>query len=175
MSVLSRIEVVRGDITRLSAEAIVNATNSSLMGGGGVYGAIHRAGGIAILEDCIRWVNARGHCRTGDAVAVSGGRGERHAAAIAGECGVGGDAAAVRLGDIEHRVGADIGDRRLVADAVCASRGEAGEFAGTVGSGTNAGIARVDDCASDGRAGFCEGANPVRRIAAACGGGAVPE
>lgn len=74
MSVLSRIEVVRGDITRLSAEAIVNATNSSLMGGGGVYGAIHRAGGIAILEDCIRWVNARGHCRTGDAVATTAGR-----------------------------------------------------------------------------------------------------
>lgn len=70
----SRLELTRGDITREPADAIVNAANSSLMGGGGVDGAIHRAGGAAILEECRRIVEAHGSLPAGEAVITSGGR-----------------------------------------------------------------------------------------------------
>jgi O-acetyl-ADP-ribose deacetylase (regulator of RNase III) len=69
-----RVELVRGDITRERVDAIVNAANSSLMGGGGVDGAIHRAGGAAILEDCKRVRNERGPLPPGEAVITRAGR-----------------------------------------------------------------------------------------------------
>ena len=69
----SRISLIKGDITKLDIEAIVNAANSSLLGGGGVDGAIHKAGGKQILEECIAIRNKQGGCKTGEAVITTGG------------------------------------------------------------------------------------------------------
>jgi O-acetyl-ADP-ribose deacetylase (regulator of RNase III) len=69
-----RIKVIQGDITKQHVDAVVNAANSSLMGGGGVDGAIHRAGGKQILDDCMDIINRQGRCKVGEAVITTGGK-----------------------------------------------------------------------------------------------------
>jgi len=70
---VARITVLQGDITKMEVDAVVNAANSSLMGGGGVDGAIHRAGGPVILKECREIVARQGRCERGKAVITSGG------------------------------------------------------------------------------------------------------
>lgn len=67
------IKFIKGDITKQKVDAIVNAANSSLMGGGGVDGAIHRAGGPAILSECKEIIQKIGRLETGKAVITTGG------------------------------------------------------------------------------------------------------
>lgn len=69
----SMIELIKGDITRVAVDAIVNAANSSLLGGGGVDGAIHKAGGSAILEACMKIRDKQGGCKVGEAVITTAG------------------------------------------------------------------------------------------------------
>ncbi|HBX23586.1 MAG TPA: O-acetyl-ADP-ribose deacetylase [Desulfotomaculum sp.] len=69
----TRIKFIRGDITAQDTEAIVNAANSSLLGGGGVDGAIHRAGGPQILAACKKIRATKGLCHPGEAVITTGG------------------------------------------------------------------------------------------------------
>ncbi|WP_411904359.1 macro domain-containing protein, partial [Salmonella enterica] len=70
----SRLQVIQGDITQLSVDAIVNAANASLMGGGGVDGAIHRAAGPALLDAWKLIRQQQGECQTGHAVITPAGQ-----------------------------------------------------------------------------------------------------
>jgi O-acetyl-ADP-ribose deacetylase (regulator of RNase III) len=68
------LEVIQGDITKIQVDAIVNAANTSLLGGGGVDGAIHRTGGKAILEECQKIRSKQGGCKVGEAVITTAGK-----------------------------------------------------------------------------------------------------
>lgn len=71
---VDKIEIIKGDITKLKVDAIVNAANATLMGGAGVDGAIHRAGGEEIAEACKKIVAKQGGCNTGEAVITTAGK-----------------------------------------------------------------------------------------------------
>jgi O-acetyl-ADP-ribose deacetylase (regulator of RNase III) len=68
-----KIEIIKGDITEIQVDAIINAANTSLLGGSGVDGAIHRKGGKEILEECIAIRNRQGGCKVGQAVITTAG------------------------------------------------------------------------------------------------------
>ena len=70
----SKIKIQKADITKIEVDVIVNAANTSLLGGGGVDGAIHRAGGKEIIEDCRKIIAKQGGCKVGEAVITTAGK-----------------------------------------------------------------------------------------------------
>ncbi|USA46148.1 O-acetyl-ADP-ribose deacetylase [Acinetobacter sp. C26M] len=70
---MKSIKIMKGDITQITVDAIVNAANTSLLGGGGVDGAIHRRGGVSILADCQKIRAKQGGCAVGEAVVTTAG------------------------------------------------------------------------------------------------------
>jgi O-acetyl-ADP-ribose deacetylase (regulator of RNase III) len=116
---MARVTLVRGDITEQPVDAIVNAANAQLAGGGGVDGAIHRAGGPSIAEECA----AIGGCPTGEARATSGGalpaRYVIHAVGPVWHGGTSGEDALLRAA---HRrafaIASDLGCRTVAVPAI---------------------------------------------------------
>ena len=134
----SRIEVVRGDITEQAVDAIVNAANSSLLGGGGVDGAIHRKGGPRIVEEC----RLLGGCETGDAKATTAGElAARWVVHTVGPVWRGGDRGEPELLASCHRraleVARDLGARTVAFPAIsCGIFGYPPELAAGVAVGS---------------------------------------
>jgi O-acetyl-ADP-ribose deacetylase (regulator of RNase III) len=115
----TKVELVQGDITQQAVDAIVNAANSGLRGGGGVDGAIHRAGGPAIMEECRRI----GGCPTGSAVITTAGNlAARHVVHAVGPRWAGGNQGEAQLLAGAYRTSLEVaaknGDRSIAFPSI---------------------------------------------------------